>query len=187
MLGVTLCLNKKSKPSLYSTQVNMRQLFSIILFASFFHHTSAVNDDIIGTVISVIDGNTVEVQSTSKDKYKVVLAGIDCPELAQQYGTEAKKYLEKLALKKTVTLQLKGKDRNGNHIAILLLNGDDDLRVELLKQGLAWTSEKGSNADLDPYRSWAQQKKKGLWQEENPTPPWTYRRQQSMREAKSSN
>lgn len=164
----------------------IRIFFTIILFTTIFYQTYAVND-IKGKVISVIDGNTVQVQSDSQDQYKVVLAGIDCPELEQQYGTEAKKYLEKLVLKQMVTLQLKGKDRFGNYIAVLLLNGDDDPRIELLKQGLAWTSEKSPNPDLEPYRSWAQQKKRGLWQEENPTPPWTYRRQQTMAAPKSSN
>lgn len=164
----------------------IRVFFIIILFTTIFNQTYAVND-IKGKVVSVIDGNTVEVQSDSKDQYKVVLSGIDCPELEQQYGAEAKKYLEKLVLKQTVTLQVKGKDRFGNYVAVLLLNGDDDPRIELLKQGLAWTSEKSPNPDLEPYRSWAQQKKKGLWQEENPTPPWIYRRQQTMAAPKSSN
>lgn len=161
------------------------RFLTIILFTIIFYQTYAANE-IKGKVVSVIDGNTVQVQSDSQDQYKVVLAGIDCPELEQQYGTEAKKYLEKLVLKQMVTLQLKGKDRFGNYIAVLLLNGDDDPRIELLKQGLAWTSEKSPNPDLEPYRSWAQQKKRGLWQEENPTPPWTYRRQQTMAAPKSS-
>lgn len=162
------------------------RLATIILFTTIFYQTYALND-IKGKVVSVIDGNTVEVLSDSKEQYKVVLAGIDCPELEQQFGVEAKKYLEKLVLKQIVTLQVKGKDRFGNYLAVLLLNGDDDPRIELLKQGLAWTSEKSPNPDLEPYRSWAQQKKKGLWQDENPTPPWTYRRQQTMAAPKSSN
>lgn len=148
-------------------------------------YSSCAANEVKGKVVGVLDGNTVQIISEAKDEYKVVLAGIDCPELAQQYGVEAKKYLEKLILKKSVRLILKGKDRFGNYVGVLLLNGDDDPRIEMLKEGLAWTDEKKPQPELEPYRSWAEKKKKGLWQEENPTPPWTYRRQQSMVNPKS--
>jgi len=142
--------------------------------------------DINGKVTAVIDGNTLEIKDNHNQVHKVMLAGIDCPELGQAYGTQSKKFLEKIALKKTVTATLQGKDRLGNYLAVVMIDDDVDPRIELLKEGLAWTAERNPNADLEPYRSWAEQKKRGLWQEQNPTPPWTYRRQQTMLQPKSS-
>lgn len=144
------------------------------------------DDEITGKVISIIDGNTLEVAGSDDQVHTVLLAGIDCPELGQEYGEEAKKFLEKLVLKKEVTVQFQGKDRWGNRLAVVMIKGDKDLRVALLKEGLAWTSEKNPNAGLEEHRTLARQKGRGLWKEENPMPPWTYRRQQTMNVAKSS-
>lgn len=143
-------------------------------------------EEITGKVISVIDGNTIEVKTDNSDVYKVLLNEIDCPELTQEFGENAKKFLEKMILNKKVTVSIKGKDRWGNRLAEVLINGDTDPRVALLKEGLAWTSEKNPNPELEPYKNFAQQKGRGLWKQENPTPPWTYRRQQTMLQPKSS-
>lgn len=143
------------------------------------------NGGSFGKVVAVIDGNTIEVLSKDNESYKIVLEGVDSPELTQEYGMEAKRYLEKILLKKDVNVQFKGKDRKGNHIAVVL-KGEVDPRIELLKQGLAWTSEKDPIPNLENYRTTAQQQGKGLWREENPIPPWIYRRQQSMMQPKSS-
>ena len=92
-------------------------------------------------------------------------------------------------LKKELQLKLdewhKAGKFSGATLGVVLAD-DDDPRVKLLKEGLAWTAEKNPSEDLEPLRQWAEQKGKGLWKEENPTPPWTYRRQQSMMKPKSS-
>src|SRR5688500_17009065 len=142
--------------------------------------------DVTAKVISVIDGNTVEISSSGNQAQKILLVGIDSPELEQEFGNEAKKFLEKLMLNKDVVVQFKGKDRFGNHLAIVMINGKNDPRVELLKEGLAWTAEKNPSEDLEPYRTWAERKGRGLWKQVNPVPPWTYRRNQNMLKPKSS-
>ena len=138
-----------------------------------------------GKVTRIIDGNTLEFVSTAGETYVMVLSGIDCPELTQAYGDEARICLEKLALNKKAIVTVKGKDRTGNSIAEVMLDGKKDPRIQLLKDGLAWTQEGISN-ELESYKVASQSKKKGLWKDENPTPPWTFRRQQSMMTPKSS-
>jgi endonuclease YncB( thermonuclease family) len=141
--------------------------------------------DITVRVVSVIDGNTIEVQTEENVKQRVIIAGIDCPELTQEFGNEARQFVESLILQKQILVKIIGKDRKGNYLGIVMV-GDIDLRTQLLKEGLAWTSEKEPGADLESIRSWAQQKGKGLWKSEKPTPPWVHRREQSMMQAKSS-
>lgn len=142
-------------------------------------------DELTGKVISVVDGNTLEVITGSNENYKLVLAGIDSPELTQEFGDKAKKFLDKLLSNKEVEFQIRGKDRWGNYVAVVLIDGDDP-RVGLLKEGLAWTAEKNPDPELENHRLTAQEKGKGLWKEENPTPPWIFRRQQTMLQPKSS-
>ncbi len=159
---------------------NKTASLAFIFFALLISVSASGDNAINAKVISVIDGNTLEVFTPEKQKLKVVLYGIDSPELGQKFGNEAKKFLEGIVLNKEVVLDVKGKDSFGNHVAIVMLDNRLDLRVELLKEGLAWTAEKNSPKDLEPYKTWAQRKARGLWQQENPVPPWTYRRQEAM-------
>ena len=155
------------------------QLFLCFAFQAF------AQDELTGKVISVLDGNTIEVVTGSNENYKIVLAGVDSPELTQEYGDKAKKFLDKFLGDKEVEFQIRGKDRWGNYLAVVLVDGDDP-RIGLLKEGLAWTSEKNPDPELENHRLTAQEKGKGLWKEESPTPPWIFRRQQSMLQPKSS-
>jgi endonuclease YncB( thermonuclease family) len=138
-----------------------------------------------GKVTSVIDGNTIEVTTGFSETYRIVLLGIDCPELGQEFGEEAKQHLEKMILTKEIVLELKGKDRWGNYLAIVFAS-DVDLRVDLLTRGLAWAAEKNAVPALKDLESRARSRNLGLWQQEEPTPPWVYRRQQTMLIAKGS-
>ena len=144
------------------------------------------NEEVTGRVVSVIDGNTIEVATPDNETYKIIFHGIDCPEIDQEFGEKAKRVLEKLILEKNVSVQFQGKDRWGNRLAIVLIDGEIDPRVELLEQGLAWTSERNPIVELEAVREKAKEKGKGLWKEENPTPPWIFRRQQTMLQPKSS-
>ncbi|MEO5979005.1 MAG: thermonuclease family protein [Chryseolinea sp.] len=146
----------------------------------------AMGNDLSGKVINVIDGNTLQVLGTDGQTYNLMLAGVDCPELKQAYGKEAKVCLEKLTLGKQVYVRIVGKDRLDNSLAEVLVDGKKDPRIQLLRDGLAWTSEKDPNAILEAYRTSSQSKRKGIWKDEHPTPPWVFRREQSMLEAKSS-
>lgn len=139
-----------------------------------------------GKVVAVVDGNTLEISGTDNETIRITLLGVDSPELEQEFGIEAKNYLEKLVLKKDVVVELKGKDRKGNFLGVVKINGKVDAGIELLKAGLAWTDEKNPDNALEGYRMWAQKKEKGLWKQANPVPPWKYRREQSMAAAKSS-
>lgn len=143
-------------------------------------------DDIKGKVTGVIDGNTIEVSAPDGEVYKVMLKGIDSPEPGQNYSDQAKKFLEKLLINKSVTLTLGGKDRWGNRLGEITMDGANDPRRELVREGLAWTSEKEPIQELELLKEEARAKGLGLWQEPDPTPPWTYRRQQTMTQTKSS-
>ena len=157
-----------------------------LMIALLFSMAAWADEEITGKVVSVIDGNTIEVSANDSETYKILLHGIDCPELEQEYGEKAKKLLEKLVLEKNVQVSIQGKDRKGNRLGVIMLNGKEDPRFELLKEGLAWTSEKNPIEELETMKEKAREKNKGLWKETNPTPPWIFRRQQTMMQPKSS-
>jgi endonuclease YncB( thermonuclease family) len=126
------------------------------------------------------------VQTKKEGNYKIQIFGIDSPELEQSFGIEAMMFLEKLLLNKKVEVELQGKDRWGNRLGVVRASGNLDPRVELLKEGLAWTAERNPLPDLELIKEQAKANNKGLWQEENPVPPWQFRRNQSMLQPKMS-
>jgi micrococcal nuclease len=162
-------------------------LVGILLMASAsLSLAQSTSDELVGKVITVVDGNTLEVIGNDNQTHTIFLMGIDSPELNQEFGDKAKRMLEKLSLEKNVMVRFKGKDRKGNDLAEVLVEGKIDIRIELLKEGMAWTTERNPLPELEEHRIKAQQKGKGLWKQEDPTPPWTFRRQQTMLQAKSS-
>ncbi len=159
----------------------------VLLFVSLFCCGSLIGlagEEIKGKIVSVIDGNTIEILTVEKDTIKVLLQGIDSPDPGQHFADQAKKLLENLMLNKSVNIEIKGKDRLGNRIGVIHVEGVPDPRQELVKAGLAWTTEQV--ADLEELKERAKTQGRGLWSEEHPVPPWLYRRQQSMLQAKSS-
>lgn len=160
------------------------KLALVLCFASWVAIASP--DGISGKVIAVIDGNTIEFQSSDNETFKFVLSGIDAPELNQEYGDEAKKLLEKLLNEEEAIIVIEGKDRLGNRVGSLTYKKDRDPRLELLEKGLAWTAEKNPKPEFELLKEAAKSHEKGLWEQPDPTPPWTFRRQQTMLRPKSS-
>lgn len=164
----------------------MFKAISCLIFWLVFSVAAANSEGITGKVISVIDGNTIEFQTADNEVFKFVLSGIDAPELNQEFGQEAKKFLEKLVAGEEAVITIEGKDRLGNRVGTLKYGKDKDPRAELLEKGLAWTAEKNPKPEFEILKEAAKSHEKGLWEQPNPTPPWTFRRQQTMLTAKSS-
>lgn len=149
--------------------------------------TDAIQADEVfeGTVVRIIDGNTVEVLAENDERYQVMLHEVDCPELTQAFGQEAKTFTEEALLNEKVVVKIVAKDRWGNRLAVIT-HAETDIRTALLEKGLAWTAERNPNEVFEKLRTEAQQRGRGLWSEQHPTPPWNYRRQQTMMQVKSN-
>lgn len=138
--------------------------------------TESKSEELTGKVISVSDGDTITIFKDNT-QYKIRLNGIDCPEKSQAYGAKAKEFTSELCYGKTVTAIIKEKDRYSRYVAEIILENGDSLNQELVKNGLAWHYKQYSNDSvLSELEKAAKSQKIGLWAEENPLPPWEYRR-----------
>jgi len=137
-----------------------------------------------GRVIEIVNGDTFVVQSGS-EQVTVILEGVDCPESGQPYYDEARKCLKRLLLKKNITIDVAGTDRMGYPIG-RIRSVKIDPQMTLLQEGLAWPSDRNTDINYLQLMQNAKDKKLGIWSEESPTPPWVFRRQQSMARPKSS-
>lgn len=129
-----------------------------------------------GKVVRVLDGDTIQVL-VNKEPIRVRLADIDCPEKKQPFGHAAKKYVLEIAAHKIVTVHSKTKDRYGRAIGEVILPNSDSLNRLLIRDGYAWHYKKYSKDEsLAELENQARKNKVGLWQDNNPTPPWQWRR-----------
>ncbi len=107
-------------------------------------------------------------------------AHVDCPEIrkGQPFGQAAKKFTSELCFGQIVTVINEGKyDRYKRLIAVIINEENENVNKELVKAGLAWHFIKYSNdTSYDDLELTARQNKVGLWADENPTPPWDWRK-----------
>lgn len=132
-----------------------------------------------GKVTRVVDGDTIYI-STDEGQVKIRLLGIDCPEKDQPYGDKATQFAYDMVMGETITaVAEEGNvyDRYGRFLGNVLLEDGRSLNEELVRNGLAWHYKQYSNdpvlADLEEK---SREKKNGLWADEDPIPPWEWRR-----------
>ena len=135
------------------------------------------SSDFSGPVVSVLDGDTLEVLHTQHPE-RIRLSGIDCPEKAQAFGQKAKHAASALAFGKEVTVQTHGHDKYKRTIGEVILPDGMNLNQELVKQGWCWWYRKYATGDtvLEGLETEAREARKGLWVEPTPTPPWEWRK-----------
>jgi len=110
-------------------------LFLFVINYSFLDKSlkNFLSDSQIVKIDRVIDGDTIKVNENS-----IRLLGMNTPERGELYYSEAKEFLEKLILNKTVRLE-SGKeeyDRYGRFLAYVFLNGEN-VNLKLVEEGFA--------------------------------------------------
>lgn len=144
-----------------------------------------------GTVTIVRDGDTVQVTTDQGEKLEVRLHGIDAPERkrkkrrGQPYAEQSRDTLNRLAWRKRVTVESANIDRSGRRVGTLSVetgSGAVDAGLLQVQLGMAWTfprylPELPENL-RESYRyaeAIARTKRRGLWVDEKPQPPWVWR------------
>ena len=159
-----------------------------LLTTLFFLLSLAVQADTLeGNVVKIADGDTLTLLTSTNEQVKIRLAGIDTPEKKQPFGNKAKQALANLAFQKQALVEVETKDRYGRTVGVVFVDGLN-VNAELVKQGMAWVYRKYTDDKrLYTLESEAKQAKRGLWLDENPIPPWEWRRgRRKLRQAPNS-
>ena len=132
-----------------------------------------------GTVVKVIDGDTMLVQIAHK-RVRVHLNGIDAPETGQPWGKEAAAALAQRVLNQQVDLEPVQVVHGGRMTAIVFL-GEEELGASLVDEGQAWADREDlrhSDMGLCEAEASAREAKRGLWSlpRAQRIAPWEYRR-----------
>ncbi len=137
-------------------------------------------ETISGRVVQVHDGDTVSLRTDDGAPVKARLFGLDAPELDQPHGPAAKRFLAGLVAGRPVRAEPRDRDRYGRLLGRIFL-GNRPVDQEMIGQGWAWVYEKYC---LEPHceelraaQATARRKGLGLWQDQDPVPPWVWRRE----------
>jgi len=130
--------------------------------------------DFVARVVTVHEGDRLTIHHEGRSE-TIYLKGIDCPELKQPYGKQAKHATAAYVGNREVVVRGFTRDKQGRVSAEVLLPDGRNVGRELLKEGLAWWQRSGSSdASLEVLEELARASAKGLWSEPNPVPPWKW-------------
>ena len=135
-----------------------------------------------GDVLDIHDGDTVRVQPADGAAVSIRVYGVDCPELGQPYGTAARNLTAHLLNgRKVEIIPAQTRKSYKREVAgVVLLDDMIVLQDALISAGLAWVDDRFCRmAVCDLWRQHqadAKAARRGLWADDSPIPPWTWRR-----------
>lgn len=131
--------------------------------------------DFVARVVTVHEGDRLTIRHDGHSEV-IYLKGIDCPELKQPYGKQAKHVMAAFVGNRDVVVRGLTRDKRGRGSAEVLLHDGRNVGRELLKEGLAWWERSASSdASLEELEELARAEGKGLWSEPTPVPPWKWK------------
>lgn len=125
----------------------------------------------------VVDGDSLVVRRSGK-AMEVRLWGIDAPEYDQPDSVPAKNALKRMAVGQEGALYIKYRDRYGRYVSLLKI---DDLNVneEMVAAGHCWVYIRYCREPVckkwEDLQEEAKKKRRGLWNGNNPVPPWQWK------------
>ncbi len=164
-------------------------LLTVVLLLSAMSMNAAT---LYGTVVEVIDGDTLTIRSMNKP-VKIRLLAVVAPAPNQPFSDLARQHLSDLVLSKTVLVEYSGLAEN-NVILGKVTCKDVDTGAQMLRDGVAWFDKSASNRLTDSDRQLysecelaARAERRGLWQDQSPIPPWEFAKQAAARSLNQSN
>ena len=158
----------------------MRFLVAFVALA--FLPLPGVAATLTGRVVGVHDGDTITVLDADRQQHKIRLAGIDASESRQAFGTRSKQNLSKWVYGRQVIIEWNKRDRYGRIVGVIFVDGHD-INLEQVRACMAWWYRQYAKEQTPDDRQLyemaeneAKATKRGLWADNEPVPPWEWRR-----------
>jgi endonuclease YncB( thermonuclease family) len=127
--------------------------------------------DFAARVVTVHEGDRLTIHHDGRNE-TIYLKDIDCPDLKQPYGKQAKLVTAAFIGHRDVVVRGLKRDKQGRVSAEVFLHDGRNVGHELLKEGLAWWRRSASSdAGLEVVEELARASGKGLWADSDPVPP----------------
>lgn len=130
-----------------------------------------------GKVVKIFDGDTYELLTTDYQQIKIRMEGIDAPERDMAFHSVSRRYLSDLIFKKEIKFRKTGEDIHGRSLGFTYLEDGTDINLKMIEAGMAWHFKRYNHDKIyENAENKARVLKLGLWQDEQPTPPWEFRK-----------
>lgn len=150
-------------------------------------HFSDTDNQINGKVVAIYDGDTYQLLTSNQQTIKVRMEGIDAPEREMPFHQVSQKYLSQLIFQKDVILIKTGEDQYGRSLGFTYLSDGTDINLMMLQSGMVWHYKRYNNEVIyAKAEQKAKEEKLGLWQDQHPTPPWSFRKSERKKQDSSN-
>jgi len=165
----------------------MKRFFALTLILAAMA-TSALAGDadrkiLHGQIVRVVDGDTVVLSTDDRERVRVRLYGIDCPEKAQPGGPMATAAITRLANYREADVEVFDTDKYGRAVGVISLEDGRNVNRELVRDGFAWVYPKYCREDFcDEWQDLedrAKTAREGIFANPHAAEPWKYRKTRS--------
>lgn len=155
--------------------------------------TATCGESLRGKVVEVFSGDSLLLEDAEGRQRRLRLFGIAAPESRQPHAAESRRGLVDLLQGKRVAVELQGEDALGRLIGKVLVSPPHcatcppsrDAALAQIEAGAAWwyRDERRQQTLHDQgYYEYAEfdakTRRRGLWRDESPVPPWEWRKRQ---------
>lgn len=131
-----------------------------------------------GTMVRVIDGDTLVIRTEDSVLHRIRLQDIDAPELSQPFGADSRRALTQKIGSKPLSVDVRGIDRYGRQVGEVKV-GRRNINLWLVQHGFAHAWNQCRDDRLHEAERVAKERHLGLWSEApSPERPWDYRQRQ---------
>jgi endonuclease YncB( thermonuclease family) len=131
---------------------------------------------LVGQVVKIADGDTLTVLDRAHVQHKIRLAGIDAPEKAQAFGTQARSALAAKVFRQTVRVEITDTDRYHREVGRVFCSGRF-INAAMVRDGFAWRYPQfDKRGEFSTAEADARRHRRGLWADSHPIPPWEFRK-----------
>lgn len=139
---------------------------------------------VVGKVIQVIDGDTLDIIEGGVSKRRIRLKGIDAPERNQAFAIESTRALARMTNGKEVIVEWEKIDEHDRLVGRVLID-ERDICLEQIRAGMAWHFKRYQHEQSAQERELydrseveARSARRGLWADSKPVEPWVVRSRQ---------
>lgn len=150
-------------------KINFFRILFLLCVFSLCANAQTAPKQLLGKVVRVHDGDTLTVADAQGGQYQIRLAGIDAPELRQEYGRNALYNLSGFVFGKEVVVTYRKIDKYGRIVGRITMNGRD-ICLKQIEDGYAWHYKEYENEQTESDRKLysdaeknARIGEKGLW------------------------
>ncbi len=119
-------------------------------------------------VITVVDGDTVDVRRGDGGILRIRIHAVDCPEKGRPFASVARSFTRTLVFDREVLVAPIDRDRYGRTVARIRVDGGD-VSEALVQAGMAWHFRRYSHdSRLDALEREARAAHRGVWHDATP-------------------